>query len=115
MVFTKLYKHLGNLDDAKQDAETSKLLDPNNSYVYFTLAGIAASIVVAVIGWAVGWFGSLGILWCAIAAFIATNLESLIGATLQEQLNWLTNEVVNFINTLIGAIVAMVLAATLAV
>ncbi|MGB3404155.1 MAG: TIGR00297 family protein [Microcoleaceae cyanobacterium] len=80
-----------------------------------TLAGIIASIVIAVIASAVGWFGSLGILWCAIAAFIATNLESLIGATLQEQVNWLTNEVVNFINTLIGAMVAIVLAATVAV
>ncbi|MGB3531982.1 MAG: TIGR00297 family protein [Microcoleaceae cyanobacterium] len=76
-----------------------------------TLAGIIASIIIALIGWTVGWFDSLGILWCAIAAFVATNLESVIGATIQEQVNWLTNEVVNFINTLIGAIVAMILAA----
>jgi uncharacterized membrane protein len=48
--------------------------------------------------------------WCAIAAFIATNLESVIGATLQEQYDWLTNEVVNGINTAIGAIVAVGLA-----
>jgi uncharacterized protein (TIGR00297 family) len=75
-----------------------------------TLAGIVASIVIALIGWAVGWFESVGILWCAIAAFVATNLESVIGATIQEQVNWLTNEVVNFINTLIGAIVAILLA-----
>jgi uncharacterized protein (TIGR00297 family) len=75
-----------------------------------TLAGIIASIVIALIGWTVGWFDSLGIFWCAIAAFVATNLESVIGATIQEQVNWLTNEVVNFINTLIGAIVAIILA-----
>jgi uncharacterized protein (TIGR00297 family) len=75
-----------------------------------TLAGIMASIVIALIGWAVGWFEGVGILWCAIAAFVATNLESVIGATIQDQIDWLTNEVVNFINTLIGAIVAILLA-----
>lgn len=43
-------------------------------------------------------------------SFIATNLESVIGATLQSKYKWLTNEVVNIFNTLIGAIVAMILA-----
>ncbi len=75
-----------------------------------TLAGIVASVVIAVIGWSLGWFNSVGIVWCAIAAFVATNLESVIGATVQEQVNWLTNEVVNFLNTLMGAMVAMLLA-----
>ena len=43
------------------------------------------------------------------AAFFATMMESLIGATLQERqgFKWMTNEVVNFFNTLIGAVVAM--------
>ena len=40
------------------------------------------------------------------AAFVATNLESVIGATLQAKFDWLTNEVVNIINTLIGAVTA---------
>jgi uncharacterized membrane protein len=44
---------------------------------------------------------------CLIAAFIATNIESLIGATIQEKFDWLTNELVNIINTLIGAVVAL--------
>ena len=45
----------------------------------------------------------------SVAAFIATNVESLIGATLQEKegFDWLSNEVVNFINTLIGAFIAV--------
>jgi uncharacterized membrane protein len=47
------------------------------------------------------------VVWCIIAAFVATNLESLIGATLQSQWDWLTNELVNVINTLIGALVAI--------
>ncbi|MFP4694446.1 MAG: TIGR00297 family protein [Halothece sp.] len=71
-----------------------------------TLAGIFASAVIAVLGWAVGLISPVGILYCIVAAFIATNLESLIGATLQEKFNFLTNEVVNVINTFFGAIIA---------
>jgi uncharacterized protein (TIGR00297 family) len=71
-----------------------------------TLAGMLASAVIAVVGWGIGLISGLGILYSVIAAFIATNLESLIGATLQEKFTWLTNEVVNIINTLIGAVIA---------
>ena len=53
-----------------------------------------------------------GVVLCVIAAFIATNLESVIGATLQTKFNWLTNEVVNFLNTSIGAIAAILIALT---
>lgn len=79
-----------------------------------TLAGVVASLVLALLGWALGLISGLGVGLCAIAAFVATNLESLIGATLQEQVDWLTNEVVNAINTLIGAAVAMALYGVLA-
>ncbi|AMW26683.1 MULTISPECIES: TIGR00297 family protein [Oscillatoriales] len=75
-----------------------------------TVAGVVASLAMAMVGWSVGLIDAIGLLWCIIAAFIATNLESLIGATWQGQVEWLTNEVVNFINTLIGAIVAILLA-----
>lgn len=75
-----------------------------------TLAGIVASLAIAVVGYAVGMVDLWGILWCAIAAFVATNLESVIGATIQEKFDLLTNEVVNIINTLIGAMVAIALA-----
>jgi len=74
-----------------------------------TLAGALASIAIALVGWAVGSISGWGVAICAIAAFIATNVESLIGATLQESVPWLTNEVVNFINTAIGAVVAIAL------
>jgi uncharacterized protein (TIGR00297 family) len=72
-----------------------------------TLAGIVASVAIAVLGWAVGLISPFGIGICIVAAFVATNLESLIGATLQQRLTWLTNELVNGINTLNGAVVAM--------
>ncbi len=75
-----------------------------------TLAGIVASAAIALVAWGVGMINILGIFWCIIAAFIATNLESVIGATVQSDFEWLTNEVVNIINTLIGAVVGILLA-----
>jgi uncharacterized protein (TIGR00297 family) len=72
-----------------------------------TLAGIVGAAALASLGWALGLVGSLGAIVCVIAAFIATNLESVIGATLQTNSAWLTNEMVNVINTLIGAVVAI--------
>jgi uncharacterized protein (TIGR00297 family) len=74
-----------------------------------TLAGIIASAAIAVVGWGVGSIDLTGVAFCVIAAFIATNLESVIGATLQSKFDWMTNEVVNIINTLIGAIAAVLL------
>ncbi|WP_055076013.1 TIGR00297 family protein [Pseudanabaena sp. 'Roaring Creek'] len=79
-----------------------------------TIAGVMGSLLIAVIGWAVGLLSSpWSLLWCAIAAFIATNIESLIGATLQNKYDWLTNELVNGINTTIGAAIAILIAQSL--
>ena len=74
-----------------------------------TLAGIIASVAIAFLGRGIGLIDLTGVLFCVIAAFIATNLESVIGATLQSKVDWMTNEVVNFINTTIGAISAVIL------
>jgi uncharacterized protein (TIGR00297 family) len=74
-----------------------------------TLAGLGASGVISLLAWALGLVSLTGVVWCIIAAFVATNLESLIGATLQSRWEWLTNELVNVINTLIGASVAILL------
>ena len=46
---------------------------------------------------------------CLAATFVATKCESLIGAIAQDRFALLTNEVVNFINTLIGATLAIAL------
>jgi uncharacterized protein (TIGR00297 family) len=76
-----------------------------------TIAGVVGSLLIAVIGWTVGLLTSpWDLLWCAIAALIATNIESLIGATLQSQYDWLTNELVNGINTTLGALSAVAIA-----
>ncbi len=72
-----------------------------------TIAGVIGSLLIALVGWLVHLISSWDMAGCAIAAFWATTLESLIGATLQNRYAWLTNEVVNGINTAIGAICAI--------
>jgi uncharacterized protein (TIGR00297 family) len=74
-----------------------------------TLAGVAASVAIALVGWGVGLIPLWQVAVCVVAAFIGTNIESVIGATLQSRFAWLTNEVVNILNTLIGAIAAVLL------
>jgi len=73
-----------------------------------TMAGIVASVAIALLGYSLNLIDSMGIILSIVAAFVATNFESVLGATLQNDFDWLTNEVVNIINTLIGAIVAIV-------
>lgn len=72
-----------------------------------TIAGIIASIAIALLSYSLNMINGMGIIICLISAFIATNLESVIGATLQTKIDWLTNEIVNVLNTFIGAIVAI--------
>ncbi len=73
-----------------------------------TLAGIIASVVISVLAWSINMIDGVAVVICVLAAFIATNLESVIGATLQEKFAWLSNEIVNIINTLIGALFAII-------
>ncbi|MFM7268067.1 MAG: TIGR00297 family protein [Cyanobium sp.] len=47
------------------------------------------------------------------AGMVATLLESLVGATLQQRLGWLSNEVVNGLQTLVAALLALALGAVL--
>lgn len=70
-----------------------------------TLAGIAASLVIGGLGYALGLFGGLGVALVAVAAFVGTTLESVFGATLEKR-GLLDNEAVNFLNTLVGALAA---------
>jgi uncharacterized protein (TIGR00297 family) len=78
-----------------------------------TIAGIFGSLILSILAWSLGLISPLEIGICLIAAFVATNIESLIGATLQAKISWLSNELVNFINTAIGALVAIALSVAL--
>lgn len=78
-----------------------------------TLAGVAGSVALAAAAWVLGLISPVGMGICAIAAFCATTVESLIGATIEEKLSWLTHDLVNIVNTTVGALVALLLGATL--
>lgn len=81
-----------------------------------SLEGTAAAVVggslLPIYAGSIGLLHGGGSIFIAtLAAFLATNAESLIGATLQGKsgYKWMTNEVVNFFNTLIGATIAIFL------
>ena len=75
-----------------------------------TLAGIVGGILISLVAYSLDMITFQGVIICTIAAFIATNVESVIGATLQSDIDWLSNELVNVINTIVGAVVAISIA-----
>ena len=78
-----------------------------------TVAGWVAAIALTAIGFALTTRSSdMAVTWawaipCWIAAILATTAESWIGATIQEDFDWMTNEVVNGIQTTIAAVLAI--------
>lgn len=74
-----------------------------------TLAGVAASLVIAALGALLGLYPWLGVLPIVVAAFVGTTFESVVGAALEKR-QLLDNEALNFLNTLVGALVAIVFA-----
>jgi uncharacterized protein (TIGR00297 family) len=74
-----------------------------------TAAAIVGGALLSLYAYAVGLIASpSAVVVSTVAAFVATNAESVLGATLQGKpgLEWMTNEVVNGLNTLIGASLA---------
>lgn len=78
-----------------------------------TLAAAAGGALLPFYATVIGFLhgGLMSVFIGTLAAFLATNAESLIGASLQGKkgMEWMTNEVVNFFNTLIGASIAIAL------
>jgi uncharacterized protein (TIGR00297 family) len=70
-----------------------------------TLAGVLASLVIAALGAALGLFSWKGVPVVVFAAFVGTTFESVVGAALEKR-QLLDNEALNFLNTLVGALVA---------
>ena len=77
-----------------------------------TAAALLGGFLLSMCGYALGFVSMPAVAVSSVAAFVATNIESLLGATLQEKkgLEWITNEVINFFNTLIGAVLAVAMA-----
>jgi len=75
-----------------------------------TAAALFGGSLIPIYAYAIGLLNNLSFVGIAtIAAFLACNAESVIGAVLQGKkgLEWITNEVVNFFNTVIGAGIAI--------
>ena len=72
-----------------------------------TLAGILGSIILSIFSYEIKLINYEDIPNIIISAFIATSIESLLGATIQNKHPILTNEFINFLNTLIGALIAI--------
>ena len=72
-----------------------------------TQAGVAASLVIAALGALLGLYPWAGVLPIVVAAFVGTTFESVVGAALEKR-QLLDNEALNFLNTLVGALVAVV-------
>lgn len=73
-------------------------------------ASVVGGLLLALYGYGIGMITLPGVGIATMAAFLATNVESLIGATLQGKpgMEFMTNEFVNFLNTAIGAGIAIV-------
>jgi uncharacterized membrane protein len=75
------------------------------------LAGVVGSALLAYVSVTLGLIsGTKSVVACLVAAFVATTAESYIGAIFQDNVKWLNNEIVNLINTIIGALVAITIA-----
>jgi uncharacterized protein (TIGR00297 family) len=79
-----------------------------------SLASLGGSAVMALVMLGLGLVPGVAAAWLvAVVGLAATLIESLIGATLQGRLSWLSNELVNALQTLIAAVLAMLLAMAL--
>ena len=79
-----------------------------------TLASLVGSALMALVMLELGLLqGFSGWLLVTVVGLVATLLESLIGAALQQRLRWLSNELVNALQTLIAALLAMLIASQL--
>ena len=101
-LITKMDNSLSTLKKCKPGDEGGVSLEG-------TAAGVVGSIVLSCFGVAVGLVSKAMLLPLLLAAFVATNIESLIGAVFQDNFKLLTNEVVNGIMTVVGAVVGMAL------
>jgi uncharacterized protein (TIGR00297 family) len=73
-----------------------------------TAASLAGGLLMALVMLALGLIHDLGTgLLVGGVALVATLAESVIGATLQRRWTWLSNEVVNGVQTLVAALLAL--------
>jgi uncharacterized protein (TIGR00297 family) len=72
-----------------------------------TLTGIAGSCVIAII-YAIGFGWDLNLIWIVVAGTIGNLSDSVMGSLLERK-HYIGNNTVNFLNTLIAALVMLLL------
>lgn len=72
-----------------------------------TLIGVVGAILIAIV-YSIGFGWSLSFCWIIIAGFTGNLIDSILGASLERK-RWIGNNVVNFLNTAVGAGVCWVL------
>jgi uncharacterized membrane protein len=72
-----------------------------------TIIGIVGSFLVALVT-SLGYGWGVHILWIVIAGTVGNLTDSLLGATMERR-GLLPNDLVNFLNTLVGAVVMFLL------
>ena len=76
-----------------------------------TAAGFAGALTIGTLGWALGLLPGRGVPVVALAGWVATFAESALGAVLERR-GALSNGEVNFLNSLIGGLLAGVVVAS---
>jgi uncharacterized protein (TIGR00297 family) len=77
-----------------------------------TLASAVGSLLMAVVMWALALLPSLSWIWLvAVVGLVATLAESVLGAVAQTRLSWMSNELVNALQTSFAAVLMVALVA----
>ncbi len=71
-----------------------------------SLAALAGALIIAGLGWALGWYGVGAVAWVTLAGLLGSVADSVAGATLERR-GLLDNHAVNLFNTVVGALVAL--------
>jgi uncharacterized protein (TIGR00297 family) len=74
-----------------------------------TVAGLVGAIIVAAVGAAGGLYGPSALVLVAIAGLLGCLAESVLG-TVAERRGWLDNDLLNAVNTAIGAALVVLMA-----
>ena len=75
-----------------------------------TMAGLLGSLIMTVVMFKLSIISKVSVAFIVLlSGFIATILESYIGALVQNKINWMTNELVNSIQTSLAAIISIYL------
>ena len=73
-----------------------------------TLASAAGSVLMTLVMWQLQLLPSISVsLVVMLIGLLATLAESLLGALAQDRFRWLSNELVNALQTLLAAVMAM--------